>query len=134
MTKKILINVLVGFAVCFGVWFLIAFNSYGATGKLLEKDYQSQWCDANNGVQEYVLDDLARVDCLTETHAVEFDYTRKWAEGLGQSLYYALKTGKKAGLVLIVKGKGEERYIERANKVADKYDITIWTIRPEDLK
>jgi hypothetical protein len=42
-----------------------------------------------------VLPDGTRCDCLTDTHAIEFDFGNKWAEAIGQSAYYALQTGKK---------------------------------------
>lgn len=43
----------------------------------LEKDYQAYWCNANNGVMEYKLPDYTRVDCLTNSHAIEFDFAPK---------------------------------------------------------
>ncbi|WP_171018846.1 hypothetical protein ACONUD_00725 [Microbulbifer harenosus] len=52
-------------------------------------DYQLPWCETAGGVAEYVLPDRTRVDCLTETHAMEFDFAPKWAEAIGQALYYA---------------------------------------------
>lgn len=100
----------------------------------LEKEYQAQWCAEHNGVTEYVLDDGARVDCLTDEYAVEFDFAPKWAEAIGQSLYYAEKTGKKPGIVLILEKDGDERYLKRLKKVSEKYQIRVWIMKPEDLK
>jgi len=100
----------------------------------LEKEYQNQWCAEHKGVTEYVLDDAARVDCLTDEYAVEFDFAPKWAEAIGQTLYYAEKTGKKPGIVLILEKAGDERYLKRILKVSEKYQIRVWTIEPEDLK
>lgn len=48
-----------------------------------------------------VLQDGTRCDCITATHAIEFDFAHKWAEAIGQSLHYAGLTGKRAGIVLI---------------------------------
>ena len=42
------------------------------------------------------------MDCLTSCHAVEFDFASKWAESVGQALYYQYKTNKKAMVVLII--------------------------------
>ncbi|MFH2120932.1 MAG: hypothetical protein ABIJ25_11130 [Pseudomonadota bacterium] len=39
-----------------------------------EKVYQDAWCAKASGQTEYKLDDGARVDCLTEEYAVEFDF------------------------------------------------------------
>jgi hypothetical protein len=49
-----------------------------------------------------VLPDGTRCDCVTETHAIEFDFGNKWAEAIGQSAYYSLLTDKKAGIVIIL--------------------------------
>jgi len=100
----------------------------------LEKEYQNQWCAGHNGITEYVLDDGARVDCLTDEYAIEFDFAPKWAEAIGQALYYAEKTGKKPGIVLIIEKYGDERYLKRLLKVSEKYQIRVWTMKPEDLK
>ena len=76
-----------------------------------EKDYQEVWCKKAGGITEYVLDDGTRVDCLTDEYAIEFDFAPKWAEAVGQSLYYALKTGKKPGIVLILEKEKERRFL-----------------------
>ena len=39
-----------------------------------EKWYQQKWCEEKNGQVEVVLPDGTRCDCLTETHAIEFDF------------------------------------------------------------
>lgn len=41
---------------------------------------------------EYSLPDGTRVDCLSDTHAIEVEFTENWAEAVGQSLHYALWT------------------------------------------
>jgi len=52
---------------------------------------------ARGGAVEHRLHDGTRVDILTATHAIEADWSHKWAEAVGQSLYYSLITGKKPG-------------------------------------
>jgi hypothetical protein len=39
-----------------------------------EKWYQVQRCKAHHGQTEVVLPDGTRCDCLTDTHAIEFDF------------------------------------------------------------
>ena len=39
-----------------------------------EANYQNYWCKYHNGIIEYRNNDYTRVDCLTETNAVEFDF------------------------------------------------------------
>jgi len=63
-----------------------------------ERYYQELWCK-DKGVVEYRLMDRTRVDCLTDTHAIEFDFASKWAESIGQALHYSAMTGKKAGAI-----------------------------------
>lgn len=94
-----------------------------------EAFYLQQWCNEYNGIAEYVLDDRTRIDCLTETHAVEFDFAPKWAEAVGQSLHYGIKTGKLPGIVLIVEKPEHYKYYDRIKPLAEKYGITVWLIK-----
>ena len=66
---------------------LVCACSSPASAKRLHKErwYQEQGC---TGVTEYRLPDRTRVDCLLEDYAVEYDFGRKWAEAIGQSLHY----------------------------------------------
>lgn len=99
-----------------------------------EKEYQSAWCSKAKGVQEYKLDDKARVDCLTEDYAIEFDFAPKWAESIGQALYYGLKTGKTPGVVLIMENEESEgQFMDRLTAVADKYKIKVWKMTGSEL-
>ncbi len=94
-----------------------------------EKDYQAAWCTANDGELEVILPDKTRVDCVTKTHAIEFDFAKKWSEAIGQSLYYASVLNKTPGIVLIIENPEKEiRYLKRIEKIAPKYNITVWTV------
>ncbi|KJY79110.1 hypothetical protein TW74_09510 [Vibrio nigripulchritudo] len=106
---------------------ILSFNSEAKEKKWREADYVKQYC---SGEIEFVLPDKTRVDCLTETHAIEFDYGKKWSEAVGQSLYYAAETGKKAGIVLIVNERTKERYLSRINRTikAHALNIDVWII------
>lgn len=96
-----------------------------AANKHPEKYYQKNWCDQHSGKTEVQLADRTRVDCLTDSHAVEFDWGKKWAEAIGQSLYYSLQTGKRAGVVLIIDGVKERRYWIRLNTTIDHFGLPI---------
>lgn len=98
-----------------------------------EKDYQVLWCEQQGGITEYVLDDKTRVDCLLPEYAVEFDFAKKWAESIGQSLYYAIKTNRKPGVVLILKSDKDNIYLLRLQTVGEKYNIKIWTMYQADI-
>ncbi|PLY04752.1 MAG: hypothetical protein C0622_02270 [Desulfuromonas sp.] len=93
-----------------------------------EKHYQQQWCDAAGGVTEFVLQDRTRVDCLLDEYAIEFDFANKWAEAIGQALYYGQMTDSRPGVVLILESTDDRRYLERLHVVADQYGIRVWTV------
>ena len=97
-----------------------------------ERWYQERWCAQQEGQAEVRLEDKTRVDCLTETHAVEVDFARKLYEGIGQSLHYALMTGKKAGVLLIVEKPGDQKYWERLQTIVAKHGlpIDVWLVEP----
>ena len=64
-----------------------------------ESSYQHEWCSIHKGMEEFENRDKTRVDCLTDTHAVEFDFAEKWAESIGQALHYQRMTKKRAKVV-----------------------------------
>lgn len=92
-----------------------------------ESDYVTRYCD---GEIEYVLPDRTRVDCLEEGHAWEFDFGRKWAESIGQALFYASHTGRRAGIALIIETESDKRGHRRAVSVIRHYGlpIDIWVV------
>lgn len=92
--------------------------------RVKEKEYVNAYC---NGQIEYRLPDKTRVDCLTDKYAIEFDFGNKWAESVGQSLYYAKKTGKKPAVALILKKEKDKKYINRI-KTANS-EITVFEIK-----
>lgn len=94
-----------------------------------ERYYQKEWCDRFNGVMEYKLDDGTRVDCVTTNYAIEFDFAKKWAESIGQSLYYGIKTNKKPAVVLIIEKPSDFKYYYRIKTVADFFNFTLWYVK-----
>lgn len=101
-----------------------------------ESSYQHAWCSAHHGVEEYENTDKTRVDCLTDTHAVEFDFANKYYEAVGQSLHYGIMTGKKPKVVLILDGKyfnEQMRYFERVKKIGKVYNIDVEYISDDIL-
>ena len=98
-----------------------------------EKYYQTQLCNELDGVMEQSLLDRTRVDCLTDEYAIEVDFAKKWAESVGQSLYYALMTEKKPAVGLIVRDSAKDkRRMKRLKVLAEKYHIKIFEIERED--
>lgn len=87
--------------------------------------YVSQWCSSDFGRQEFVLWDNTRVDCLTKDYAIEFDFAKKWAESIGQSLYYAKMTGKKPAVALILTKIEDYKYVKRIERLDNGIKIFI---------
>lgn len=105
-----------------------------AKTKYLEKDYQTLWCSANNGITEVVLSDKTRVDCVLEDYAVEVDWAKKWAEAVGQSLYYAKVLDKKPGILLLMtNGEKDEKYLQRLRVVTEDLGIKVFVMRSMEV-
>lgn len=92
-----------------------------------ESYYQNQWCTSDFGRKEAVLWDMTRVDCLAKDYAIEFDFAKKWAESIGQSLYYAKLTGKKPAVALILTSPTDYKYVKRVERL--DYGIQIFLIK-----
>jgi hypothetical protein len=94
-----------------------------------EKVYQEHFCKQFGGVSEYRLKDRTRVDCLLNDYAIEVDFAKKWAESIGQSLYYASQTSRKAAVLLIMEDpQKDQKYLHRLKDVSQKHGIEIWVI------
>ncbi len=97
-----------------------------------EKEYQTYWCNKEGGQTEYILDDKARVDCLMPDYAVEFDFASKWAECIGQALYYGKKTNRIPACVLIIENSDKDfRYLDRLKYAIGNQKFCIYTIQPD---
>lgn len=94
-----------------------------------EKWYQDRWCGKRSGQLEVTLPDSTRIDCLTEDNAIEFDFAKKWAEGLGQALHYGAITGKRPGVVLILEDPKDRKYLRRLKSTLERLDlpVDVWT-------
>ena len=110
-----------------------SFSSYAIEN---DEDYYSEkFCNEMSGESEKQIKVLSRngeeiisfPDCLTDTHAFEVE----WAEGMkvyeaiGQSLYYSSATGKKPGILLLIRKENSEKHIEKVQKVNKFHDLGI---------
>ena len=119
------------FTILITILIIFLTSSFSSAKRLhLEKWYQDKWCQEQNGKIEFVLSDSTRVDCLTDKNAIEFDFGSKWAEAIGQALYYSARTNKKAGIVLILEDPKDQKYWVRLNTTIDNFNlpIDIWKI------
>jgi hypothetical protein len=100
-------------------------------GKQSERYYQEKFAREISGQVEVVMKDGTRCEILTTKHAKEVDFAKKWAEAIGQSLNYAMQTGKRPGVALIVLSPSDNKYIERVRKISAEYSLGL-TIYPID--
>ena len=76
---------------------------------------------------EVVLWDRSRVDLLTDTEAIEVDFAAKWPEAIGQCQWYAIVTGKRPAVLLLVRdAAAEARYLYRATAVCQRLGIRLY--------
>jgi hypothetical protein len=97
-----------------------------------EKYYNHLYCEREMGEEEFILENNARVDCLTDEYAIEMDWAKKWYEGVTQALYYGMQTKKKPKLVLIMKSKSDYKYYQRALKTI-KFNHLLLEIEKIDI-
>jgi len=108
----------------------IAFLSLGLTA-CADYPTEPEWAIANaeryEAENEVVQWEGSRIDYTTKDFVYEIDWAKKWHEGVGQALWYAiLVPDKKPGLILLVKDKDKElKYCLRAQAVCAKYDIKL---------
>lgn len=108
----------------------------GAKHLYKESVYQQVWCDKHGGVTEYKLNDKTRVDCLTDKYAVELDFAPKWAECVGQAIYYGRQTGRQGACVLIMeRGKKDLKYLKRLRRAAYRKGVNLktFTMQPSHV-
>lgn len=126
---KKLLNIIIGITVLVIIAISVMSNYAHAKQLHPEKYYQDKWC-AGKGRVEIVMPDRTRCDCLTSDHAIEFDFGKKWAEAVGQSLHYSMQTGKRAGIVLIIETEKDRKYWIRLNSLIMHFGLPIdtWAI------
>ena len=98
-----------------------------------EKWYQAIHCSQLAGEVEHRLPDKTRVDCLTDTLAIEHDFANKWAESVGQAIYYGKMTGRSPGVALIMENPEKDaKFLKRLLlALEDIPGIEVWIIIPE---
>lgn len=86
------------------------------------------------GEAHYGLTEGSTADCVTSQYAQEYDWAPKWAECIGQALYYAEITGLEASCVLIVKSKSRgHRYIYRFNEATKHAPVKLFVINADEM-
>lgn len=105
--------------------------------------YQEHLAALLGGMMEYSPpEDNVRIDVLTDTEAIEVDFANKWAEGIGQALYYAVLSGERPCVALIVEKEKEYGFVRRVINTRNGLwiDLKIYVITyksipiPDDIK
>jgi len=91
-----------------------------------ESYYQHEFAVALDGQTEVRLMNGTRADIVTDEYAIEVDFGAKWAEAIGQSLSYGIELDKKPGILLVISGEDEIRFLERLMPVAVEHGIQVW--------
>ena len=107
---------------------LVLLIGCSSSTKKHERYYQTKLCNELGGEIEYRLQDRTRIDCLSDEYAIEVDFAKKWAESIGQSLFYAQMSGKKPAVGIIMDTEKDRRYLKRLNLIANKYKIKVFII------
>lgn len=122
--------VLAALAIMIGlmVWATIA-SASDTPARKHEAHYVDVWCNSAGGDKEYVLPDRTRVDCLLDDFAVEFDWSFKWAECIGQASFYGEMTSRTSACVLIQHRadarKSFYRFARRAITAAKRANVIV---------
>ena len=90
-----------------------------------ESYYQKIAAEKYGGETEVTMPDGTRCDIVTEKHAIEVDFADKWGEAIGQSLNYAFQSNKRAGILLILESKEDEKHLIRVQSIIEHYKLPI---------
>jgi hypothetical protein len=99
-----------------------------------ERYYVDKYCE---GSKEVKLSDGTRCDCVTKTHAIEFEFAPKWAEAIGQAIHYARMLSAvpgheniKPGVTIICETLRDAAHVQKIRDNSNFYglEITVWAI------
>lgn len=112
-------------------WILVALPSLATADELAEC---RRLAPKYNAKLEARLFDGTRVDLLTADYAIEVDYAKsgKHFEAVGQALYYAIVTGKKPGIILLVRSEKDLRFVYRTQAVCARHNIRLWVEKVQE--
>lgn len=96
-----------------------------ALAERLEADFQQRLCKGM--LMNRHLPSGTYVDCISDTHAIEVDFTNHWAEAIGQSLMYASELHRLPGIILVCRpGDSDELCLKHAYHI--EQTVTYWRI------
>lgn len=122
--------------VLFAILFMLSFAPNAHAGN--EKEHQIALC-AGMEIELFIKRFGTHVDCVSDTHAIEVDFSVKWAEAIGQSLHYALELKKRPGIILICKRTTTDKICVKHSYMVEEVlanwhiAATMWLCRHETV-
>jgi hypothetical protein len=99
----------------------------------IENDETRRLAPKYGGTPQVKMLDGTWCDLLTRTHAIEVEWAAKHYEAVGQAIHYGNQTGRRPGVILLVKDPAKEwRFIMRCAYSCGSRDIGFWVeeVRP----
>lgn len=118
----------------FSLVLLLFFSTLSYSQHAREHFYQEYFAKSLNCKFEVTLPDNSRVDILCNNYAIEVDFANKWAEAVGQSLFYARQCSRSAGILLIKSKRQDSTYISRLYSISQPLNIKVWIINAQTLR
>lgn len=103
----------------------------------LERDFQARFCAGL--VQNRYLPNGTYVDCISTTHAIEVEFSQKWAEAIGQALMYASELERRPGIIVICRPETspsvclKHAYLIEQTVTYWRIGMSVWYCTPEDI-
>lgn len=99
---------------------LLTFGQYPS-----ENEWTKQHAEEYNAKFDQRLWDDTRPDLTSGVMVYEVDWADKWAEAIGQSLYYASQTGKRPVIILLVRNRDDYIHVFRCQRALEKVEIEL---------
>ena len=118
--------------------FLSITSCISQSKKMSENDWSDYIQKLIGGQREYSVES-GRVDLLTEEFSFEVEWANKWKNSIGQSLWYALQTNKKPGIILLIRSEKDYKYFIQLNsalsyaKLDEKIKVLLFPNDFEEL-
>lgn len=109
-----------------------------AQAQELERDRQDDLC-VGMETNRY-LPNGTYVDCVSETYAIEVDFTDKWAEAIGQSLMYASELERLPGIILVCRAEDDPGLCLKHGYLIEqtvnywRIGMTVWQCDAKDIR
>lgn len=111
------------------------FFALGLDAAEMKKDEDFHVRATCKGDVEHIFENRSRADCIEGLYAIEYDWSYKWAECIGQSLEYGRMSGLRASCALIIRSPADMNYVDKISMVIHHYGlpITIFLIDSKTL-